>query len=136
MYSPGWLKVTVVEALPLYGSAGLPPLLAANLARGSAILISPGPRYLEIVTLTGGGPPVRIGALPPLLYLASSSTHRSSGIGTPTVAVRETAFATVIPGPTNDGPFSTKRSTGGSLNVPSGLSSDDFIGVRLRSEER
>src|SRR5947207_7806223 len=104
--------------------------MVSNFARASAILMAPGPRYFEIVALTGGGPPIR-GALPPLLYFASSSTKSSSGIGTPTVAVRGIAFATLMPGPWNDGPFGASLRTGGSLNVPSGLSSDDFIGVRL-----
>src|SRR2546428_2828447 len=115
----------VVAAFPLYGSIGLPPLSASNFTRASTTFTAPGPRYFEIVTFTGGFDDV-IGALAPVLYLASSSAQSSSGIGVPTVAVREMALARVAAGPVNDGPVCANRSTGGRLNVRSGLSSDDF----------
>ena len=66
-YSPGWLKVSVVAALPLYGCIGLPPLSASNLGLASATFTSPGPRYFAIVTLTGACGLV-IGALAPVLF--------------------------------------------------------------------
>src|SRR2546428_13565239 len=104
----------VVAAFPLYGSIGLPPLSASNFTRASTTFTAPGPRYFEIVTFTGGFDDV-IGALAPVLYLASSSAQSSSGIGVPTVAVRGRALGGGAAGPVNDGPGAADAGTAGRL---------------------
>ena len=55
---------------------------------------------------------LRGGAPEDVVSFASLATHTGSGMGVPTLAVRETVIAI---GPCPVGPFSSKRSTGGTL---------------------
>src|SRR6185503_14241296 len=98
MYSPGSLNVTVVDALPVYGSSTFPPLSVSNFGFAVPNVTTPGPRYFDRVTFTGGGA-FRMGAFVPVLYFASSSTRRSSGIGIPTAAVRANGLDGPATGP-------------------------------------
>ena len=84
----------------------------------------------DTTRLTGGRGLV-IGPFPPVLYNASSSAQIVRGRGVPTVAVREIAFASEMPGPENFGPFSSNHISGGRLKSPFGLSSDDLRGEML-----
>src|SRR5437762_192059 len=102
----------------------------SSFARASPKVTPPGPRYLEIVTVTGGRLPF-IGALVPLVYRASSSAQRSSVIGESTNAVRNRAFSGLAAGPVNVRPFSANRSTGGRLYCPLGPCSEDLNGLTL-----
>src|SRR5579862_4920049 len=108
MYSPGWLNVAVVVALPLNAAAASLGSIFSTAGRSLANETAAGPRYSVHRTVTGVP---RFSGLAPEdeVNLASSETHTLSGSGDPTFALR----SVLIPcGPCTEGPPSSKVKTG------------------------
>src|ERR1017187_1332688 len=103
-YSPGSLKVAVVDALPLNRAEGGAWKSAFSTAGLSlANITAPGPRNLLQASVTGGV----LGAGPAPGVCASSATHTVSPSASGIVAESEMLCP---PGPCTNGPVSANRS--------------------------